>query len=72
MPQRRVETTRFPELREGRCVWVEVPTMGTDDSTHFPAAGAAFAEEVGLTRGRVGFAWRATALTTRCVGSGAP
>ena len=54
VPQRRVETTRFPELREGRCVWVEVPTMGTDDSTHFPAAGAAFAEEVGLTRGRVG------------------
>ena len=54
VPQRRVETTRFPEQREGRRVWVEVPTMGTDDSTHFPAAGAAFAEEVGLTRGRVG------------------
>ena len=54
VPQRRVETTRFPELRDGRPVWVEVPTMGTDDSTHFPAAGAAFAEEVGLTRGRIG------------------
>ncbi len=54
VPQRRVEITRFPEQREGRRVWVEVPTMGTDDSTHFPAAGAAFAKEVGLARGRVG------------------
>ena len=54
VPRRRVEITRFPELREGRRVWVEVPTMGTDDSTHFPAVGAAFAEEVGLTRGTVG------------------
>ena len=56
VPQRRVEITRFPELREGACVWVEVPTMGTDNSTHFPAAGAAFAAEVGLARGRVGAA----------------
>lgn len=54
VPQRRVETTRFPELRDGRRVWVEVPTMGADNSTHFPAVGAAFAEEVGLARGRVG------------------
>ena len=54
VPQRRVEITRFPEQREGGRVWVEVPTMGTDDSTYFPTAGAAFAEEVGLTRGRVG------------------
>lgn len=39
---RRVTKSRFPMLEDGHRVWVEVPDMANDNSTHFPIVGDRF------------------------------
>lgn len=51
---RRVTKSRFPMLKNGRRVWVEVPDMANDNSTHFPAVGEQFVQSKKAVIGSVG------------------
>ncbi|GAA2050467.1 aminoglycoside N(3)-acetyltransferase [Williamsia deligens] len=52
---RRHWVRRFPHLVDGERVWVEAMDVGADNSTHFPAVGAAFASaSTSHRRGRIG------------------
>ena len=52
--QRRVKTLRFPVLEDGHRVWKEVPNVGDDNDTHFPAIGHEFASAGGVRQGTIG------------------
>ncbi len=53
---RRVTRNRFPTLQHGRRVWVEVPDMANDNSTHFPVVGEQFVSSGKPARGAIGSA----------------
>ena len=53
---RRVTTSRFPTLKDGQRIWVEVPDMANDNSTHFPIVGEQFVTSKMATLGSIGSA----------------
>ena len=54
LDRRRVKTLRFPMLENGQRVWKEVPNVGDDNDTHFPAIGHEYASAGGVRRGLIG------------------
>ena len=52
--RRRVKTMRFPVLENGRRAWKEVPNVGDDNDTHFPAIGHEYASAGGVRQGTIG------------------
>ena len=54
LDRRRVKTLRFPMLENGQRVWKEVPNVGDDNDTHFPAIGHGYASAGGGRRGLIG------------------
>ena len=54
LDRRRVKTLRFPMLDNGQRVWKEVPNVGDDNDTHFPAIGHEYASAGGVRRGLIG------------------
>ena len=54
LDKRRVKTMRFPVLENGQRVWKEVPNVGDDNDTHFPAIGSEYASEGGVRQGAIG------------------
>ncbi len=53
---RRVKKSRFPMLRDGNRVWVEVPDMADDNNTHFPIVGDQFIKSDKAIIGSIGLA----------------
>ncbi len=53
---RRVAKNRFPALRDGKKVWVEVSDMANDNSTHFPIVGGQFIKSGRALLGLIGYA----------------
>ncbi len=51
---RRETTVRFPELKNGHRVWVEVPNVADDLDTHFPVIGREYLATGRPSRGQVG------------------
>ena len=54
LDRRRVKTLRFPMLENGQRAWKEVPNVGDDNDTHFPAIGNEFASAGGVRQGTIG------------------
>jgi len=52
--RRRVTTVRFPALKEGRRVWVEVPNVADDNGTHFPVIGQEYVAAGRARQGAIG------------------
>lgn len=51
---RRITTSRYPMLKNGKRGWVSVRDMGNDNSTHFPKIGAQYLKQHEITTGNVG------------------
>ncbi|MDN5216471.1 AAC(3) family N-acetyltransferase [Fulvivirgaceae bacterium BMA12] len=51
---RRTKLSRFPMLKDGQRIWEEVPDMGNDNSTHFPAVGEKFVADKNAQSGLIG------------------
>lgn len=51
---RRLTTSRFPMLENGKRIWKEVPDMATDGSTHFPVVGEQFVNSGRVLTGKLG------------------
>lgn len=54
VPSRRTAISRFPMMRNGERVWMEVPDMASDNGVHFPIVGARFASNCAVRTARVG------------------
>jgi aminoglycoside 3-N-acetyltransferase len=54
VPSRRTTMSRFPMMRNGERVWMEVPDMASDNGIHFPIVGARFANNCVVRAARVG------------------
>jgi aminoglycoside 3-N-acetyltransferase len=54
VPSRRTAISRFPMMRNGERVWIEVPDMASDNGVHFPIVGARFANNCAVRAARVG------------------
>jgi aminoglycoside 3-N-acetyltransferase len=54
VPSRRTMMSRFPMMQLGERVWMEVPTMASDNGVHFPVVGARFANNRVVRVSRVG------------------
>ena len=52
----RRKTRRFPAMRKGKRVWVEVPDVGDDLDTHFPIIGSEFEQAGHVESKRIGSA----------------
>ena len=52
--RRRVKTSRFPVLENGKRAWVDVRNVADDNGAHFPAVGQQYVTEEGVRRGRIG------------------
>jgi aminoglycoside 3-N-acetyltransferase len=52
--KRRMKTSRFPLLRNGERVWVEVPDVADDNDRHFPIVGGEFLATGVVRTGRIG------------------
>jgi aminoglycoside 3-N-acetyltransferase len=52
--KRRMKTSRFPVLRGGERVWVEVPDVADDNDTHFPVIGCQFLSAGRAATGSIG------------------
>lgn len=54
LDKRRTKTSRFPLMKEGSRVWVEVPDVADDNDTHFPIVGERFLSSGRARRAPVG------------------
>src|SRR5580692_7403662 len=54
VPSRRTAISRFPMMRNGERVWIEVPDMASDNGVHFPIVGARFANNCVVRAAGVG------------------
>ena len=54
VPTRRTTVHRFPLMKNGDRVWMEVPDMANDDGVHFPVVGKQFSATGSVCTGRVG------------------
>ncbi len=54
VPARRTTVHRYPILKDGKRVWVEMLDMASDDGVHFPIVGSQFLERGSVRSGRVG------------------
>jgi aminoglycoside 3-N-acetyltransferase len=54
VPSRRTAISRFPMMRNGERVWMEVPDMASDNGVHFPIVGARFANNCAVRTAGVG------------------
>jgi len=54
VPMRRTTVSRYPVIRDGERVWVEMPDMATDNGVHFPIVGGLFAESGSIRTGNIG------------------
>jgi aminoglycoside 3-N-acetyltransferase len=52
--KRRTTKVRFPMLKNGRRVWVEVPNVADDNDTHFTVIGKKFTDTGRATSGSIG------------------
>lgn len=52
--KRRTTRVRFPIVKHGRRVWVEVPNVADDNDTHFPVVGEKYLAAGGARQGVVG------------------
>jgi aminoglycoside 3-N-acetyltransferase len=54
VPARRTSISRFPIMRNGVRVWVEMPDMASDNGRHFPVVGEKFMRNGSIRAGRIG------------------
>jgi aminoglycoside 3-N-acetyltransferase len=54
VPARRTTMSRFPIMRDGVRVWVEMPDMASDNGRHFAILGGKFALNGTIRAGRIG------------------
>ncbi len=52
--KRRTTENRFPSLKDGRRVWVEVPNVADDNDTHFPIIGKQYVSAGRASLGSIG------------------
>ena len=53
---RRITMSKYPVVKNGKRVWIEVKDMGSDNSTHFPKIGGLFMNGNKLNIGKIGAA----------------
>jgi aminoglycoside 3-N-acetyltransferase len=54
VPARRTAISRYPILRDGQRVWVDVPDMASDHDVHFPVVGSQFLATGSVRTGHIG------------------